>query len=132
MTLIYAPKKCFLLVALLLLASCQQELPASTDNLQKIFDTRDFTVTFIVGEKEHFMGFRQDYMTYKHNGNTIRETISYEQALAVNNFIQQQLVQYDNKAVPNATIVESPQYKVVIKTAGDNDNFQQLLTKLEL
>ncbi len=91
-------KSAFLLAVFLVLAGCQRQLPANNENLKKIFATKDFTVKFYVANAEHFMGFRQDYVTYKHEDETIRETISYDQALLVNNFIQQQLKNHNQTA----------------------------------
>lgn len=123
-------RKIVIFTGLLLLFSCQQQLPTNQEGLQKIFDTKDFTVTFTVNGEEHFMGFRQDYVTYKHEGNTVRETITYDQALLVNNFIRQQLKAHSENATMDRILVESPQYSVELKTDGFAQEFDHMMDKL--
>jgi hypothetical protein len=115
------------------MTACQQTVPTNKENLQKIFDTKDFTVTFYPQEgEEHFMGFRMDYVTYKHEGKTKRETISYDQALLVSNFIKQKLTEHNDEESAASIVVESPQYKVEIKLEDYDQEFEELLKNLKI
>ncbi|RZS99164.1 hypothetical protein [Aquimarina brevivitae] len=84
---------------LLLIGSCAKQVEPTSQNINKIFASKDFTFAFVPlhGEKKS-LSFRVDYLVYQSDGPTIRREISYNEVLLINNFIQE-LVRVHNASL---------------------------------
>lgn len=127
-------KKLVVILFLVLLVACQQQVDPTLENANSIFDSKDFTIEFILNEeKTESMSFIDDIIVYKADVNTTRKTISFNQALLINDFIQNQFTQHDqtNSEVPSIAIYNTAK-KVTFKIPNYKPEYLELIQKLKL
>ncbi|WP_292891290.1 hypothetical protein [Nonlabens sp.] len=92
-------KKLLLLFSIVTIASCTQSLEPSIENINSIFQSKDFTSEYIRDSHDkESMSFRDDYIVYKKAEGVKRRTITYKEALFINDFIK------TNSSLINTTI----------------------------
>lgn len=120
-------------ILVIFICSCQQQVQVSQENLDKIYATKDFTVVFKLSDHtEHYMGFTDDYLTYKHLDKTVRKIISYDNALTINALIQKYLHLHDPSRDDYSIIVSSAQFQVKLNTPDFQGELDTLLQQLNL
>ena len=127
-------KKLILLLSLFLVLSCQQTADVTTENINSIFATKDFSISFRMSDnKEASMSFREDYMTYKSDQGTQRVELSYDDVLKVNAFIAEQYPLHDatREETPSITIYSDAK-KVTMKVPQYASNLRFLINELPL
>lgn len=126
-------KTAYVLIALLCFA-CAKEVPPTAENINKIFDSKDFTITFVFGESQkESMSFRDDVLVYKQGSWTRRIEIDYDHAKQINDFVQRVWLQNSIVApqYPHITI-SNDAYKTKIPTLGFKKQYDQLLEDFNL
>lgn len=123
-----------LLVLLALLISCQQTLEVSTENINAIFETKDFSISYSISDtQEVTMSFREDYMTYKSDQGTRRVELSYEDVLKINEFIAAQYKLHDAaRALKPSITIYNDTKKVTLRVPPYLTDFQILQNDLPL
>jgi len=127
-------KKLILFISLLIIASCQQTVDVTTENINSIFATKDFSISFSMSDnKETSMSFREDYMTYKSDQGTQRVELSYDDVLKINGFIAQQYPLHDEtrEEIPSITIYTDTK-KVTLKVPQYASKLRFLINDLPL
>lgn len=127
-------KKLFLLLSFVIISSCQQTAEVITENINSIFSTRDFSISFRMSDtKEESMSFREDYMTYKSDQGTQRVELSYDDVLKINGFIAAQYKLHDASLsdIPSITIYTDTK-KVTLKVPQYASKLRFLLNDLPL
>lgn len=127
-------KKIILLLSLIILVSCAQEVDPTVDNMNNIFDSKDFTIEFILDDsRTESMSFIEDIIVYKTVKGTKRRTITFDEALLINDFIQSQFKLHDesNSETPSIIILNTAK-KVTLKIPKYEAAYSNLITKLEL
>ena len=121
---------------LILLFGCAREVKPTVENINKIFESKDFTFKFYDEEGScKSLSFRHDYLVYKSDAPTVRRTITYDEVLRINNFIQQIVNQHDNSLKSKRTdyyIIENTAYVAAIFPKNQEQSFSSLLTELGL
>ncbi|MGJ8683090.1 MAG: hypothetical protein ACSHWW_00605 [Nonlabens sp.] len=118
-------KKLILLISLFIAISCQQTADVTTENINSIFATKDFSISYRMGDdKESSMSFREDYMTYKSDQGTQRVELSYNDVLKINAFIAEQFPLHD------ATRAETPSITLYTDTKMVTLKVPQYASKL--
>ena len=128
-------KKLILLLSLFIIVSCQQTADVTTENINSIFATKDFSISFRMSDnKESSMSFREDYMTYKSDQGTQRVEISYDDVLKINAFIASQYPLHEEgreEETPSITIYTDTK-KVTLKVPQYASQLRFLLNDLPL
>jgi hypothetical protein len=127
-------KKIILLISLIILASCAQEVDPTVDNMNDIFNSKDFTIEYVLDDsRTESMSFIEDIIVYKTAKGTKRRTITFDEALLINDFIQSQfkLHEASNSNIPSIIILNTAK-KVTLKTPNYEANYLDLINKLEL
>lgn len=122
------------ILLLFVIISCQQTADVTKENINAIFATQDFSISFRMSEeKESSMSFREDYMTYKSDQGTQRVELSYDDVVKINTFITEQfpLHNADGEEIPSITIYSDTQ-KVTLKVPQYASKFRFLLNDLPL
>ncbi|UZO81996.1 hypothetical protein NBT05_05885 [Aquimarina sp. ERC-38] len=128
----------YLLTLLLIisLVSCAREVPPTVENINKIFESKDFTFEYHdkAGSCQS-LSFRHDYLVYKSDQPTVRRTISYDEVLRINRFIQD-IVNIHNDNLRNENnpyyIIENTAYTTAVFPEYEPKPFSELLKELEL
>ncbi len=127
-------KKIILLLSLIILVSCAQEVDPTVNNMNDIFDSKDFTIEFVLDDsRTESMSFIEDIIVYKTAKETKRNTITFDEALLINDFIQSQFKLHDasNSEIPSIIILNTAK-KVTLKIPKYEAAYSNLITKLEL
>ncbi|MEN8897530.1 MAG: hypothetical protein ABF247_13685 [Nonlabens sp.] len=127
-------KKIILLLSLIILVSCAQEVDPTVNNMNDIFDSKDFTIEFVLDDsRTESMSFIEDIIVYKTAKETKRSTITFDEALLINDFIQSQFKLHDasNSEIPSIIILNTAK-KVTLKIPKYEAAYSNLITKLEL
>lgn len=119
------------------ICGCAIELPPTTDNINKIFESKDFTFAFINSEgNEKSLSFVNDYLVYKSEAPTYRREVTYQEVVLINRFIQELLDDHQNDITSDKSAyykVYSTAYKIRMypKQLGE-ERFMELLSFLKL
>ena len=116
------------------MASCTQSLEPSIENINSIFQSNDFTIEYILdSDDKESMSFRDDYIVYKKAEGVKRRTITYDEALLINDFIQNQFQFHkDNHSETPAIIILNTAKKVTLKIPNYEVDYRNLINKLDL
>lgn len=116
--------------------SCARPVEPTPDNINKIFKSKDFTFEFhqLDGSCSS-ISFRNDYLVYKSDQPTIRRSISYDEVLLINDYIQK-IVNLHNPLKNTETssyyVIKNTAYKTTILPDQENYYFEALLKTLQL
>ncbi len=123
-----------LFTGIFLLTSCQQEVDPTIENINSIFETKDFSVEFVMdGDRSYRLSFRDDFMTYVAPEETQRKTISYNEAVLVNSFVQNQFGKQDSTTTnPQELLIYNDTKKVTLLVPEYEEELAQLLNTLNL
>jgi hypothetical protein len=127
-------KKLLLICCLIALASCQQQLEPTAEHVNSIFKSKDFTIEFhLDSETTASMSFIEDIIIYKAEGDVVRKTISYDDALLINDFIQSQFPYHkdSNEETPSIIILNTAK-KVTLKIPNYEVEYRNLIDKIDL
>lgn len=127
-------KHAYILVGFLVCFACAKEVPPTKENINKIFKSKDFTITFVFGESQkESMSFKDDVLVYKHDGETKRIEISYDQAKQINDLVQSVWLQNARIATQYPHIlISNDAYKTKLPTLGYQQRYEDLLGKFNL
>ncbi|AZQ43078.1 hypothetical protein [Nonlabens ponticola] len=127
-------KKILPLLVFLLLLSCQKELAATSENINAVFDTQDFSIRYVILEnEEHRMSFMNNVMAYFGPEETIRKELSYDEAILINTFVQDRFQNRNQTAAKtDQLIIYNDTKKVVFETAAFEKEFETLLQQLDI
>ena len=127
-------KKLLFLLSIVTMGSCTQRLEPSIENINSIFQSKDFTIEFILeSDRKESMSFREDYIVYKKAEGVQRRTITYDEALLLNNFIQSQFQLHKNsRSETPAIIIFNTAKKVTLKIPNYKGDYLNLINKLDL
>ncbi|MBP2834155.1 hypothetical protein J8281_18300 [Aquimarina sp. U1-2] len=118
------------------LISCAREVPPTVENINKIFDSKDFTFEFHNNENTcQSISFRNDYLVFKSDLPTVRREITYEEVLLINDFIQKIVnVHSDSLSTDDSSyyVIQNTAYKTVIIPHQEEYYFEALLKTLRL
>jgi hypothetical protein len=79
------------------------------------------------------MSFRDDYIVYKKAEGVKRRTITYDEALLINDFIQNQFQFHkDNHSETPAIVILNTAKKVTLKIPNYEVDYRNLINKLDL
>ena len=123
-------------VTITFLVGCARRVDPTPDNINKIFESKDFTFEFHQVEGSCFsISFRNDYLVYKSDQPTIRRGISYDEVLLINDFIQN-IVNLHNpkKDIESSSYysIKNTAYKTTITPDQEDFYFNALLKTLRL
>jgi hypothetical protein len=127
-------KKFLLLLSISILTSCTQQLEPTTENINSIFQSNDFTIEFIIdADATESMSFIEDLIVYKSAVGVVRRSISYDEALLINDFIQSQfqLHKVSHSETPAIVILNTAK-KVTLKIPNYKMDYLHLIRKLDL
>jgi hypothetical protein len=102
--------------------------------MNDIFNSKDFTIEYVLDDsRTESMSFIEDIIVYKTAKGTKRRTITFDEALLINDFIQSQfkLHEASNSNIPSIIILNTAK-KVTLKTPNYEANYLDLINKLEL
>ncbi|WP_438961117.1 hypothetical protein [Nonlabens sp.] len=122
------------ILLLFVIISCQQTADVTAENINEIFATQDFSISFRMSkEKGSSISFREGYMTYKSDQGTQSVELTNEDVLKINRFISEQYPLHDDarEAIPSITIFTDTQ-KVTLKVPQYASKFRFLLNDLPL
>ncbi|WP_103068891.1 hypothetical protein [Aquimarina sediminis] len=126
--------KIFLFVVFL--ASCTRNVETTTNNINKIFDSKDFTFEFYrFNGGNQSLSFRNDYLVYKSDKPTYRREISYDEVLLINAYIQKIFNAHSTTLDPEKTsfyVLKNTAYKLIIVPDLEDFYFDALLKTLKL
>jgi sugar-specific transcriptional regulator TrmB len=127
-------KKALLLLSIVTIASCTQSLEPTTENINSIFQSNDFTIEFILeSDRRESMSFIEDYIVYKAAEGVRRRTITYDEALLINDFIQNQFqLHKDSNSETPAIVILNTAKKVTLKIPNYKMDYRNLINKLDL
>lgn len=127
---------------LLLTTSCQQEVEPTIENINSIFETKDFSVEMFYNDKSYRLSFRDDFMTYVSPKETQRKTISYDEAALVNAYVQNEFrssLQSEQKGgigfpfyKPLVIYNNTKKVTLSVPDTEENEHMAQLLNSLNL
>ncbi|MDY8137136.1 hypothetical protein [Aquimarina sp. 2201CG5-10] len=125
-----------LLLLIIILSSCARTLEPTTENINKIFSSKDFTFEFnkVNGITES-LSFRNDYVVYKSEKPTFRREISYDEVLLINDFIQKIVNLHSNDLdieTHSYYVIKNTAYKVTIIPNQEDFYFEALIKTLKL
>ncbi|MAQ75513.1 MAG: hypothetical protein CL613_04170 [Aquimarina sp.] len=120
----------------MLLCSCAQQVDPTADNINKIFNSKDFTFEFhpIDGTTKS-LSFRVDYLVYQSDQPTVRREVSYEEVVLINDYIQRLVnLHSDSFTTENHSyyIIKNTAYKTTIIPDQEDYYFWALLKTLKL
>ena len=126
----------FCLVVWSVLLGCAKEVKPTPGNINKIFESKDFTFKFYGHSGAcQSLSFRHDYLVYKSDKPTIRRTITYDEVLKINKFIQD-IVNVHKEDLRNRShsyyIIENTAYITAIFPEYEPKPFSELLKELNL
>lgn len=127
-------KKLILLLSIILLASCTQEAEPTIENMNSIFESKDFTIEYhLTDSKTESMSFIEDILVFKANDSVVRKTISFDEALLINQLIQNKFKMHDsnNEETPSIVILNTAK-KVTLKIPNYEVDYLNLINKLDL
>ncbi|MEO9952465.1 MULTISPECIES: hypothetical protein [Nonlabens] len=127
-------KKLILILSILSLASCTQEVEPTIENMNSIFESKDFTIEYrLTDTRVESMSFIEDILVYKANDSVVRKTISFDEALLINQLIQEKFKQHDinNKETPSIIVLNTAK-KVTLKIPNYEVDYLNLINKLDL
>lgn len=127
-------KKLILLLSIILLASCTQEVEPTIENMNSIFESKDFTIEYhLTDSKTESMSFIEDILVFKANDSVVRKTISFDEALLINQLIQNKFKMHDsnNEETPSIVILNTAK-KVTLKIPNYEVDYLNLINKLDL
>ena len=127
-------KKLILLLSIILLASCTQEVEPTIENMNSIFESKDFTIEYhLTDSKTESMSFIEDILVFKANDSVVRKTISFDEALLINQLIQNKFKLHDsnNEETPSIVILNTAK-KVTLKIPNYEVDYLNLINKLDL
>lgn len=120
-------------ILILLFVSCKKQQEPTIENINAIFQTKDFNIEFRMDEDNTYrLGFREDYVSFFSNAETQRHVLSYEEASATNALIQSLFnrrtqVEYD----PEIAIYDDFN-EVSFRASGFENELYNLLKELNL
>jgi hypothetical protein len=127
-------KNTLLLFSISIITSCTQRLEPTTEHINSIFQSKDFTIEFIIGtDATESMSFIEDLIVYKSTAGVMRKSISYDEALLINNFIQSQFrLHKGSRSKTPAIIILNTAKKVTLKIPDYKIDYLHLIHKLDL
>ena len=132
----YKSLKPITVLIFMLLCSCAQQVDPTADNINKIFNSKDFTFEFhpIDGTTKS-LSFRVDYLVYQSDQPTVRREVSYEEVVLINDYIQRLVnLHSDSFTTENHSyyIIKNTAYKTTIIPDQEDYYFWALLKTLKL
>ncbi|MFD2563661.1 hypothetical protein [Aquimarina rubra] len=129
-------KRILIFLVCISVAGCARTVEPTTENINKIFASQDFTFEFHqLGETTKSISFREDYLVYKSDQPTIRRVITYDEVLLINNFIHK-IVYLDQKdhdiTSSSYYVIKNTAYKTTIVPEQEDFYFEVLLKTLKL
>ncbi|MGB5980985.1 MAG: hypothetical protein WBG46_02465 [Nonlabens sp.] len=120
-------------VLFLALISCKNQQKATIKNINTIFNTKDFNIEFRFEDDQSYrLGFREDYVSFFSEAETQRKTISYDDAVSVNSFVQELFNdRTQNESDPEIAIYEGFR-EVSFHAANFEEELYELLDQLNL
>lgn len=119
---------------LLLLLSCS--LPPTVENVNKIFESQDFTLAFIKQNvAEQSLSFANGVMVYKSDQPTYRREVTYDEVVLINDFIQNIVNLHSSKLDPETSshyVIKNTAYKIVVIPDQEDFHFEALIKTLKL
>lgn len=116
--------------------SCARTVEPTIENINKIFTSQDFTFEFHKKNAScESLSFREDYMVFKSDQPTLRRSITYDEVLIINDFIQKiVLVHSDNldKESSYYYVIKNTAYKTIVIPDQEDFYFDALLKALKL
>lgn len=122
-----------MLVVIFALISCKNQQEPTIENINTIFQTKDFNIEFRMEDDRNYrLGFREDYVSFFSEAETQRKTISYEDAVMVNSFVQRLFNERtQNESDPEIAIYEGFR-EVNFHASNFQEDLYQLLDNLNL
>ena len=132
----YRSLKPITVLIFMLLSSCARQVDPTADNINKIFNSKDFTFEFhpIDGTSKS-LSFRVDYLVYQSDQPTVRREVSYEEVVLINDYIQRLVnLHSDSFTTENHSyyIIKNTAYKTTIIPDQEDYYFWALLKTLKL
>ena len=127
-------KKILILLFLTTLISCVQDVDPTQENMNSIFESKDFTIEYhLTDARVESMSFIEDILVYKANDSVVRKTISFDDALLINQLIQEKFKLHDsnNKETPSIIVLNTAK-KVTLKIPNYEVDYLNLINKLDL
>ncbi|GAA4279355.1 hypothetical protein [Aquimarina mytili] len=125
-----------LFLVMFLAMSCARNVEPTTENINKIFASKDFTFEFNTAEGiKRSLSFRNDYLVYKSDQPTFRRGVTYDEVLLINDFIQKIVYLHSSTLDPETTshyIIKNTAYKVTIVPEQEDFYFDALIKTLKL
>lgn len=117
-----------------LLVSCQQSMDVTTENINTVFETKDFSINFIpVNGSDITMSFREDYMTFKKGGEVKRVNVNYEDIARINAFVQEQFNKHDaTRGERPSVIIYDDTRKIKMRVPKYGNDLDKLVKTLPL
>lgn len=116
--------------------SCARKVEPTPGNINKIFESKDFTFEFHQADGNCFsISFRNDYLVYKSDQPTIRRDITYDEVLLINDFIQNIVNLHDpqkNTESSSYYVIKNTAYKTTIIPDQEDYYFEALLKTLKI
>ena len=124
------------ILASLVLFGCARSVEPTVENINKIFESKDFTFEFHQPDGTcRSLSFRNDYVVYKSDLPTYRRGIEYEEVVLINDYIQK-IVNLHSVALDQEThphyVIKNTAYKVIIVPDQEDFYFDALLKTLKL
>ena len=121
------------LLTLFLLASCKNQQEPTIENINAIFQTKDFNIEFRMDEDHTYrLGFREDYVSFFSNAKTQRNVISYDEAVATNSLIQKLFNQRTQDENDPEIAIYDDFNEVSFRASGFENELYNLLKELNL
>ncbi len=116
--------------------ACVRKVEPTIENINKIFDSKDFTFEFHQkGNAKKSISFRDDYLVYQSDQPTLRREITYDEVLLINNFIRKIVyVHQDDQDTESFSyyVIKNTAYKTIIIPKQEDFYFEALLKTLKL
>lgn len=121
----------------LFILSCAKSVDPTVENINKIFDSKDFTFEFHKATDNTIKSFSfiDDIVVYKSDKPTYRREITYAEVLLINDYIQRIVNKHSDALDPENTsfyVVKNTAYKVKIVPELEEYYFDALLKTLKL
>ena len=126
-----------ILPVIIFFLSCARTVEPTVENINKIFDSKDFTFEFHKAGDQAIRSFSfiDDILVYKSNKPTYRREITYAEVLLINDYIQNILNLHTSEMDPETSsyyIIKNTAYKVKIVPKQEEFYFDALLKTLKL
>ncbi|WP_157111575.1 hypothetical protein [Nonlabens spongiae] len=115
------------------MASCKKQQEPTIENINTIFQTKDFNIEFRMDEDHTYrLGFREGYVSFFSNAKTQRNVISYDEAIATNALIQNQFNQRTQDENDPEIAIYDDFNEVSFRASGFENELYNLLKELNL